>query len=194
MITRMHDQIHKECMSDSDRESLKDTIFEKADHRNSVNAMAEAPSATAACHIRESMIAEPSAALWLALAPIVELAADDDDDVAGLEVAVVLAVSSAVVGRVRGVEVGGTDVVISEVPDADDASEAEPGGVEGFAPAPAGGGTAVEGSTSAPTPQGIAAFVPGWLGFAGGVVAPVGDAIVKRVVHVLSAARGEVNW
>jgi len=57
-----------------------------------------------------------------------------------------------------------------------------------------GGGAALEGSARAPTPQGIGALVPGSRALAGGVVAPVGSAIVNRVVQVLLAAVGEVNW
>lgn len=45
-----------------------------------------------------------------------------------------------------------------------------------------GAGTAVEGSTSAPVPHEIIA-PSGWVLLVGGVVAPVEEAIVKRVVH-----------
>lgn len=48
----------------------------------------------------------------------------------------------------------------------------------------AGAGFAVEGSTSAPIPQGIAECVAsGWTEFAGAVTAPVVEAIANRVVH-----------
>lgn len=57
-----------------------------------------------------------------------------------------------------------------------------------------GGGAALEGSARVPTPQGIGSLVWGWRVLAGGVVAPVGSAIVNRVVQVLLAAVGEVNW
>jgi len=57
-----------------------------------------------------------------------------------------------------------------------------------------GGGEALEGSARAPTPQGIAWLVLGWRALAGGVVAPVGSAIVNRVVQVLLGAVGEENW
>jgi len=49
-----------------------------------------------------------------------------------------------------------------------------------------GGGTAVEGSTRAPTPQGMSAPDSGWVAFAGGVVWPEEEAMAKRVVHALS--------
>ena len=57
---------------------------------------------------------------------------------------------------------------------------------EGPSAAKAGAGTALLGSTSLPTPHGIASPDPGCFGLAGGVVAPVADAMVKRVVQVLS--------
>lgn len=153
--------------------------------------MAEAPSVAAACHIRESMTTEPNAALLLALAPMVALA-----DVDGFAVVEFNVVDAVVVGvrEVVVVEevVGVAEMVLLAEDDTEDGPGTAPDGVEGSTPA--GGGTAVEGSTRAPTPHGIAAFVPGWLGFGGGVVAPVGEAMVKRVVHVLFVASGAVNW
>jgi len=59
---------------------------------------------------------------------------------------------------------------------------------------PAGAATALEGSTRFPVPQGIGSFDPGCWAFAGGVVAPVADAIVKRVVQALTLVCGEENW
>jgi len=61
-------------------------------------------------------------------------------------------------------------------------------------PAEAGAGTALLGSARFPVPQGMAALVPGWVGLEGGVVSPEAEAIVKRVVQVLSGASGELNW
>lgn len=57
-----------------------------------------------------------------------------------------------------------------------------------------GAATALLGSTRLPTPQGMAAPPLGWLALAGGVVAPVVDAMVKRVVQVALMAPGAVNW
>jgi len=58
----------------------------------------------------------------------------------------------------------------------------------------AGAATAKEGSTRFPTPQGMGSFDPGCKAFAGGVVAPVEDAIVKRVVQVLTLVCEEEYW
>lgn len=56
-----------------------------------------------------------------------------------------------------------------------------------------GGGTTSEGSSSAPTPHGM--LEPsGWTLSAGGVVLPPSSAMVKRVVQVLDALVGLVNW
>jgi hypothetical protein len=55
-----------------------------------------------------------------------------------------------------------------------------------------GAGTAVDGSVSAPAPQGIASPL-GWVGFAGGVVAPPGPAMAKRPVHERFWEVAEVN-
>jgi len=57
-----------------------------------------------------------------------------------------------------------------------------------------GAGTAVELSTRAPTPQGMGAPVPGWVGLGASTLLPSAPAIVKRVVQVLFAAAGEENW
>jgi len=40
----------------------------------------------------------------------------------------------------------------------------------------------------------MASFEPGWVALGGGTDCPLGDAIVKRVVHVWSVARGEEYW
>jgi len=58
----------------------------------------------------------------------------------------------------------------------------------------AGAATALEGSTRFPVPQGMGSFDPGCWAFAGGVVAPVEAAIVKRVVQALTLVCGEENW
>jgi hypothetical protein len=47
-----------------------------------------------------------------------------------------------------------------------------------------GAGTAVEGSTRAPTPQGMGSPESGWVALGGGVVWPVEDAMENRPVHV----------
>ena len=71
-------------------------------------------------------------------------------------------------------------------------------GVEVEGPAVAGSVVAVDElplapPTREPVPQ--ATFSPlGWTEFVGGVVAPVEEAMVKRVVHCLSDAPGAVNW
>ena len=58
-----------------------------------------------------------------------------------------------------------------------------------------GGGVEVKGSTSAPLPQGGGA-PPGCVAFRGETVLPSAFAIVKQVVHWMSAlgAFGVVNW
>jgi hypothetical protein len=50
-----------------------------------------------------------------------------------------------------------------------------------------GGGTALDGSTRAPVPQGIA-WPSGWVGFGAGTVAPVESAMAKRPVQRRSVA------
>jgi len=71
-------------------------------------------------------------------------------------------------------------------------------GVVAFPPsglaAKLGAGTALDGSARAPIPHGIGSFEVGWVGLAGGVLCPDAEAIVKRVVHVLSGDSGEENW
>ena len=56
-----------------------------------------------------------------------------------------------------------------------------------------GAATAVDGSASAPVPQGIAS-PSGWVAFGGGVVAPDELAMANRPVHERFAAAGEENW
>ena len=60
----------------------------------------------------------------------------------------------------------------------------------------AGAGTASEGSTSAPVPQGIAGLpLPlGWSALAGAVVWPLESAMAKRVVQYVAVELGDVNW
>jgi len=70
-----------------------------------------------------------------------------------------------------------------------DAEELPPGAVPD-----AGAATALEVSTRFPTPQGMSSLDPGCWAFAGAVVAPVEDAIVKRVVQVLTLVCGEEYW
>jgi len=57
-----------------------------------------------------------------------------------------------------------------------------------------GGGTAVEGSTRAPVPQGIGAPVLGCVDSVGGVLWPFLSAMVKRVVHDTLELKGLENW
>lgn len=57
-----------------------------------------------------------------------------------------------------------------------------------------GGGTALEMSTRFPSPQGMGSLDPGCVGFAGGVVAPAAEAMVNRVVQVLTAVCPEEYW
>lgn len=56
-----------------------------------------------------------------------------------------------------------------------------------------GAGTAVDGSVSAPVPQGIAS-PSGWVAFGGGVVAPDELAMANRPVHERFVEAGEENW
>jgi hypothetical protein len=57
----------------------------------------------------------------------------------------------------------------------------------------AGAGVAVDGSVSAPNPQGICSPV-GWVVFAGGTVAPDELAMANRPVHERFEEAAEVNW
>jgi len=56
-----------------------------------------------------------------------------------------------------------------------------------------GAGTAVDGSVSAPNPQGIGSPL-GWTAFAGGTVAPVELAMANRPVHERFEEAADVNW
>ena len=56
-----------------------------------------------------------------------------------------------------------------------------------------GGGTALEGSTSAPVPQGMS-LPSGSVAFVGGVVLPFASAIAKRVVQSTVGDAEVVNW
>jgi len=141
----------------------------------------------------EDMADIPMALLFAGLLGLLEGA----DESAELElvttVAIELGVGSPVTEVVRrAVELGmgREEVKTSTVAEEDTEPETAP-----TPPPPlGGGGAALEGSTRAPTPQGIGSLVWGWRALAGGVVAPVGSAIVNRVVQVLLAAVGEVNW
>jgi len=56
-----------------------------------------------------------------------------------------------------------------------------------------GAATAFEGSLSAPVPHGTA--VPsGWIALEGATEVPLGEAMVKRVDHVLLLATDDANW
>lgn len=170
----------------------KKPLSKHRNHNKRVNAIAEAPSATAESQTRLSTTRDPTAALVAASVvalPVLEAEAvgwadpvcedvmmRDEDEEGGAE-------GRAEGGAEDGVEelegVEEEDTVLLPLP----------------APVPgAGAATAVEGSASAPVPHGIASFVPGWVGLAGGVVAPVEEAMVKRVVQVLRSMWGEVNW
>ena len=65
---------------------------------------------------------------------------------------------------------------------------------ETLPPGAPGAGTALETSTRLPVPQGMGSLDPGWVGFAGGVAAPAAEAIVNRVVQVLTLVCGEEYW
>lgn len=121
----------------------------------------------------------PLPAFWLAeveLAPAVALVALRDADVVAVPVPVALVpVDVALVVE---------PVVVVELP----------AGESPLSAALAGGGTALEASTSAPVPHGTGSLVPGWLALGAGTVSPEAEAMVKRVVQVLLGASGAVNW
>jgi hypothetical protein len=74
--------------------------------------------------------------------------------------------------------------------------EPEAEGLVGFAeaePEEAGGGVPLEGSTSAPSPHGIASPL-GCVLCSGGTALPSLLAIVNLVVHKVTFEAGEVNW
>lgn len=122
-----------------------------------------------------------SAPLELAFVALpAELAAEDDPELEG----VVALDGTAATGVL---EIGGT------------AEEDEAGTAEVlFEPVPPGrydgGGTALEGSTRAPFPQGIPS-PSGWVGFGAGVVVPLASAMAKRPVQRRSDALAAwENW
>jgi len=82
---------------------------------------------------------------------------------------------------------GETDVSSTEADDDAPLADAAP-------PPKLGAATAVEGSTRAPVPHGMGSFESGWVALGGGTDWPLGEAMVKRVVHVWSVARGEEYW
>ena len=57
-----------------------------------------------------------------------------------------------------------------------------------------GAGVAVEGSCSAPAPQGMGSFDSGWVALGAATVWPDEEAIVKRVVHSLTVVPGAEYW
>jgi len=88
------------------------------------------------------------------------------------------------------------EVVVEEVTEDVPLADGDETGVELLLPPGRydGGGTAVDGLTSAPVPQGIACPL-GWFAFDGGTVAPVELAMANRPVHVrFVGAAGELNW
>jgi hypothetical protein len=145
-------------------------------YNRTLNARAEALSAIAACHTHFSTTMPPTAAF------------------AGVDW------EAVVLGLL--VESEATSDGMKDDEDEDDAEEDEEDevldrtaeDVAFDAATPAGGGVAVEGSTSAPTPQGMAAPLLGCTALAGGTLWPVAEAIVKRVVHVISEVAVAVNW
>lgn len=142
-----------------------------------MKVMAQALSAAATCHTRLSTTMPPTAAFE------------------GLAEALELLVVEA--GRRDAGSEG------EEVDSAEDDNEDEETTVlrpddaaedEEFVPdTPGGGGLAVEGSTSAPTPQGTGSPL-GCFSLAGSSVWPSGAVIIKRVVQVLTDVPVAVNW
>jgi len=146
--------------------------------------MKEAVVAKAVCHIWVSSTNEPTAALELdAMVP--ELDALADEPIWLLEAVTMREAELRV-------EEGEAD------PDAEPDADATPDDVAAPEPdigpdvTPLGGGTALEGSTRAPVPQGIGS-PPGWFALAGGVVDPLDEVMVNRVVHVFSVEPVAVN-
>jgi len=154
--------------------------------------MADAPIATATCHTREPKSGDAEFGLETVV-ELVELVAADVEGPAADELeGVTVEKREVVAGRDKG---AGT-----EDPGADEGRPVGAGTAVGPPPvmlpvAKEGGGTAFEGSLSAPVPQGMAAFDGGgWTGLVGGVVEPSRAAMVKRVVHCGAVAPGAVNW
>jgi len=141
-----------------------------------VKVMAQAPSATATCHTRLSNTMPLTAAFE------------------GLAEALELLVVEA--GR-RDAESEGEDVDSADDNEDEETAELMPDGAaedEEFVPdTPGGGGLAVEGSTSAPIPQGMGSPL-GCFSLAGSSVWPSGAVMMKRVVQVLTDVPGAVNW
>jgi len=146
-------------------------------HNSTAKVIAQALSATATCHTRLST-AIPLAAPFEGLAEALELlvvetgrrvATNDDEDEDSAE----------------------------DDDEDEDTTELMPDGAaedEELVPdTPEGGGVAVEGSTSAPTPQGTGSPL-GCFALAGSSVWPSGAVIVKRVVQVLTVVPVAVNW
>lgn len=149
--------------------------------------MADALSATAARQTRESTVTDADAALPLVLALVVVL-----ERVLGVEVLEVVTDDVRVDEDVVEGTVGGRVPVEDE--DTVFEVELETGGGPSVELALAGGGVADPGLARAPVPQGIASFDVGWMALAGGTLAPVVEAMVKRVAHCLSGEPGAVNW
>jgi len=165
-----------------------------SDHRKTANATADAPSATAAFQAREpnsgdaeflglgTVVVFVEFVAGVAVGPgadVLEVVTVTNRDVVAV-VDVTGSTDLGVGGEGASVHAGreGTEVVTPAVP---------------FAKL--GGGTAFEGSLSAPVPQGMAAFEGGgWVASVGGVVVPSGAAMVKRVAHCGAVAPGAVNW
>lgn len=106
------------------------------------------------------------------------------DDAAGVEAGLLEAVNLLLAG---GEATGVLGVFPAPAPGVLDPEGPPAEGVVGLVALKLGAGVALVGSTRAPTPHGMGSFEPGWVALAGGVVCPVGDAIVKRVTQVLTA-------
>jgi hypothetical protein len=157
-------------------------------HGNAETPKAETTSTSTAAHTRLSTTSAPTAALgcWggaevlFAAAVDVRVADDrvaDDDDVE------VVMLAAAVVEAVEEL----VDVVRPAVVAL---AEVDAEGPLRYA----GGGTALEGSFSAPVPQGMASPLPGWTALGGGTVLPSAPEMANRVVHILVLVRGVENW
>jgi len=145
------------------------------DQSRTAKVKAVAPSAMTLSQAREST--SPTALL------VVELA----EEVTGPALA-----EEVWVPRVELVdEARVVDVLELEEEEEEEGSEAE---LEELDPPMTGGGTACEGSTRVPLPQGIAAPLTGCVASVGGVLFPSTSAIVKRLVHDRVELKGEENW
>jgi len=150
--------------------------------------MKETVVARAACHTRVSSTNEPTAALELD-ATVPEPDGLGEDTPVWLLEAVTMREAELRVEEGEADPDAGPDADADATPDDEAAPEPEIGPDV----TPLGGGTAFEGSARAPVPQGMGS-PPGWFALAGGVVAPLDEAMVNRVVHVLSGEPGAVNW